>query len=92
VKDKFGVPVDIGDVIVSAAGTTGRLRVGRVYRFDKNGDPWIVHEELKYNVDTKEYEPGWSKSQAGAGIIVIGYPSGDMPKPLRYLINREYPE
>jgi hypothetical protein len=92
VKDKFGIPVDVGDIIVSAAGSTGRLKVGKVYRFDKNGNPWIIHEELKYNVDSGKYEPGWTKSEAGAGVIVIGYPSGDIPKTVTHLIHQDYPE
>lgn len=91
-RDMFGAPVDIGDIIISAAGATGRLKVGKVYRFDRNGNPWIVHRSKKYNLDTGEREDCWQKSEAGAGVIVIGYPSGDFPKSIGQAVRDKYPE
>lgn len=91
-KDMLGVPVDIGDIILSCAATSrGLAKLGRVYGFNKNGYPLVEYMGEKYNPETRKYEDAWQRGEAGSHVLVLGYPSGDIPKELRRVIDREYP-
>jgi len=65
--DAYGVEVEIGDVVVSAASSTGRHRIGKVYRIDKNGHPWIKVAEK----DRRTLTYTWTKTSAGSSYIVL---------------------
>lgn len=91
-KDMLGVPVDVGDIILSCAATSrGLAKLGRVYGFNKNGYPLVEYMGKKYNLKQGKYIEGWQKGEAGSHVLVLGYPSGDMPKELGRAIRREYP-
>lgn len=88
----LGVPVDIGDIILSCAATSrGLAKLGRVYGFDKNSNPLIEYIGSKYNTEAGKYEDAWQRGSAGSHVLVVGYPSGDVPKPLLHRIHMEYP-
>lgn len=88
----LGVPVDIGDIILScAAASRGLAKLGRVYGFNKNGYPLVEYMGRKYNPEARKYEDAWQRDTAGSHVLVLGYPSGDIPKELRRAIDREYP-
>lgn len=88
----LGVPVDIGDIILSCAATSrGHAKLGRVYGFNKNGYPLVEYVGKKYDLKSKKSQNVWRKGEAGSHVLVLGYPSGDIPKELRWVINREYP-
>ncbi len=92
VKDMLGVPVDIGDIVLSCAATSrGLAKLGRVYGFNRNGYPMVEYMGKKYNLKTGKYEDAWQRGEAGSHVLVLGYPSGDMPKELVRAIRREYP-
>lgn len=65
--DAYGVKVEIGDVVVSAASSTGRHRIGKVYRLDANDHPWIKVAEK----DTRSLTYVWRKTSAGSSYIVL---------------------
>jgi len=65
--DAYGVEVEVGDVVVSAASSTGRHRIGKVYRLDKNGYPWIQVAEK----DRRSMTYQWTKTSAGSSFIIL---------------------
>lgn len=65
--DSYGVEVEIGDVVVSATSLTGRHRIGKVYRFDSNGHPWIKVAEK----DSRSQTYVWRKTSTGSSYIVL---------------------
>lgn len=66
-RDAYGVEVEVGDVVVSAASSTGRHRIGKVYRLDKNGYPWIKVAEK----DRRSLTYVWTKTSAGSSFIIL---------------------
>lgn len=70
--DLYGVEVEVGDVVASAASSTARLRIGKVYRFDKNGHPYIKVAERDWR--TGLY--AWTKVSAGGSFIVLNKKDG----------------
>jgi len=70
--DVYGVEVEIGDVIVSAASSSGRHRIGKVYLIDKKGHPWIKVAEK--GLLTLTYV--WTKTSAGGSYIILNKKGG----------------
>lgn len=71
-KDMLGVPVDIGDIILSAASREGGyVKLGKVYGFDKQGHPLIKFVSKDYDYESHSYAERWRKGSAGSTVIVL---------------------
>lgn len=70
--DLYGQSPKIGDVVVSAATSTGKMKIGKVYRIDEHGTPWIKHAEK----DPNRLLYVWRKTSAGSMYIVLNKPTG----------------
>ena len=92
-KDMLGVEVEVGDVALScAANRYGRAKLGRVYAFDKNGNPMIEYMGSKYNLEVGKYEDAWQRGSAGSHVLVLSQ-GGEfsIPEKLGERIMMEYP-
>lgn len=94
-KDEFGNDIHEGDIVVSAASSTGNLKIGTAY-YSKSGNLWINHiteagwywSKRKWNSETKEYEdnPKPIKSAAGSNVLLLKRADGTLTELMKGLM------
>lgn len=95
-KDSFGSEVGIGDLVVSAASSTGNMKIGRVCKIHASGGFSIEHlitsgwywSARKWNSTTKEYEdnPKPLISQGGSNTVLLRRADGSYPEGMGELL------
>lgn len=90
-KDMLGVIVEEGDIILSCAATSrGLAKLGRVYGFNKNGNPLVQYVGRKYKYTEKKYVEGWMRGEAGSHVLVVAKQGTEVPAALADRIHMDY--
>ncbi|MGW0930683.1 hypothetical protein [Streptomyces sp. NPDC002644] len=98
--DQFGNEIREGDVVVSAATSTGNLKIGKAY-FSKSGNLMIEHIteagwywlKRKWNDETKKYEDRGTplKTPAGSNVLLLRRADGSLTDVMHMLLQPTEP-
>lgn len=94
-KDEFGNEVHEGDLVVSAATSSGNLKIGKAY-YTKGGSLYIEHfmeaghywSKKRWNSKTAQYEQRTTplKTAAGSNVLLLRRADGSLTETMATLL------
>ena len=97
-KDQLGNEIDTGDIVISAASSTGNLKIGKAY-YSKAGNLMIEHimdagwywSKRVWNTEAHEYEQRETvlRTAVGSATILFRRADGSYPESMQILMGGE---
>jgi hypothetical protein len=84
--DSFGVPLGIGDYVLSASTTSGRMKLGRICQ-GRNGLMMEVSSSFTYGKPEEKFQ---KRGQLGYNVAVLCKADGTVPSHIQKAID-EFP-
>lgn len=99
-KDEFGNEISEGDLVISAATSSGNLKIGKAY-YTKGGSLYIEHvvesghywSKKRWNSKLSQYEERTTplKTAAGTNVLLLRRADGTLTETMQMLMNADSP-